>query len=150
MKLVLMTVALFALVAPAFASDGGGSDGCGLGWQVTSKKSFLGTSTRSTTNGIIPPTFGMTTGTIGCDKHTFALNDMPAVNYVASNKDALMIEMAAGKGENLSALAQTLGCTDTNAFAAKAQAGYANLVNSSSVEFYKNVKALALAQGCTI
>ncbi|MGZ3705003.1 MAG: DUF3015 family protein, partial [Bdellovibrionota bacterium] len=107
MKLVMMFVALFAMVGPAFASDGGGSDGCGLGWQVTQKKSFLATTTRGTTNGVVPPTFGMTSGTIGCDQHSFAKNELPALNMVATNQDALMIDIAAGGGENLAALAQT-------------------------------------------
>ena len=68
MKLVLF-VALFAVVGPTFTlPDGGGSDGCGLGSEVTQKKSLLATTTRGTTNGTIPPAFGMTSGTIGCDQ----------------------------------------------------------------------------------
>ncbi|MBD4825578.1 hypothetical protein GUG03_08100, partial [Xanthomonas citri pv. citri] len=49
MKLVMMMVAVFAVAAPAFAGgENGGSDSCGLGWQVTNKKSMLATSTRGT------------------------------------------------------------------------------------------------------
>jgi len=150
MKFVSMLAVLFASVAPAFASSPGGSDMCGLGWQVTDKKSFLATTTRGTTNYVVPSTFGMTSGTIGCDQHSIAQRELPAVNYVATNKDALLIEMAAGKGESLSALAQTMGCSDAQVFARKAQESYASLASSSSVELYKNVKAFAVAQGCAI
>jgi hypothetical protein len=150
MKLVMMFAALFAFAAPAFASTPGGSDSCGLGWEVTQKKSFLGTTTRGTTNGVVPPTFGMTTGTIGCDQHSFAKNELPALNFVASNQDAIMIDIAAGGGENLAALAQTMGCSDSAAFARKAQASYGSLVNVSSNQFYRNVKSLAVANGCVI
>jgi hypothetical protein len=152
MKLVMMLVALFAFVAPAFAatSENAGSDSCGLGWQVTQKKSFFGTTTRGSTNAFVPPTFGMTSGTIGCDEHTFTKNEMPAVNYVATNHDAIMIDIAAGGGENLAALAQAMGCSDSSGFAQKAQANYGNIANSSSVQFYRNVKSMAVASGCAI
>ncbi|MGZ3653307.1 MAG: DUF3015 family protein [Bdellovibrionota bacterium] len=150
MKLVMMFVALFAMVGPAFASDGGGSDGCGLGWQVTQKKSFLATTTRGTTNGVVPPTFGMTSGTIGCDQHSFAKNEMPAVNMVATNQDAIMIDIAAGGGENIAALAQAMGCRDANGLASSAQANYSMLVGSSSEQLYRSVKSMAVANGCAI
>jgi hypothetical protein len=150
MKLVMMFVAVFAIAAPAFASDGGGSDGCGLGWQVTQKKSFLATTTRATTNGVVPPTFGMTSGTIGCDQHTFAKNEMPAVNMVATNQDAILIDIAAGGGEHLAALGQAMGCRDGASLAQKAQANYSTLAGSSSEQLYRSVKAMALASGCSI
>jgi hypothetical protein len=150
MKLVMMFVAIFAMAAPAFASDGGGSDGCGLGWQVTQKKSFLATTTRGTTNGVVPPTFGMTSGTIGCDQHSFAKNEMPAVNMVATNQDAILIDIAAGGGENLAALTQAMGCHDASAVAAKAQASYSALVGASSEQLYRSVKSMAVASGCAI
>ncbi len=150
MKLVLMFVAMFAVVAPVFAADGGGSDGCGLGWQVTNKKSMLATTTRGTTNAFVPPTFGMTSGTIGCDQHTFAKNEMPAVNYVATNQDSIMIDIASGGGENLAALAQAMGCSGSAGLAQEAQANYSSLVNVSSEQFYRSVKSMAVAQGCAI
>ncbi len=147
-------IALFLLLvtftAPAFAGSGGGSDSCGLGWAVTQKKSFLGTSTRGTTNGVVPPTFGMTSGTIGCDQHTFAKNELPAVNFVATNHDAIMIDIAAGRGENIAALAQAMGCSNSAGFAQLAQANYGSLVNVSSNQFYSNVKSIAVANGCAI
>lgn len=149
MKKFAILFSLFAVV-PAFASDGGGSDGCGLGWQVTQKKSMIATTTRGTTNAFVPPTFGMTSGTIGCDQHSFAKAEMPAVDMVATNQDAIMMEMAAGGGENVASLAQALGCSDSAAFAKAAQANYGRLVNSSAAGFYRNVKSLAVAQGCSI
>src|SRR3954471_20570420 len=99
MKTLLVAIALALVSSAAFASDGGGSDGCGLGWQVTQKKSFLGTTTRGTTNAVVPPTFGMTSGTIGCDQHGFAKNDQKAIEFVAANYEPLMVEMAQGNGE---------------------------------------------------
>lgn len=145
-----MFVAMFALVAPAFAGDGGGSDGCGVGWQVTNKKSMLATTTRGTTNAFVPPTFGMTSGTIGCDQHSFAKRELPAVNLVATNQDAIMIEIASGGGENMAALAQAMGCSNSASLAQQAQASYGSFVGSNSANLYRGLKSLAVASGCSI
>jgi len=146
----MMFAALFATLTPAFAADGGGSDGCGLGWQVTQKKSFLATTTRATTNAIVPPTFGMTSGTIGCDQHTFAKNELPAVNMVATNQDAILLDIAAGGGENFAALAQAMGCSESASLARKAQGSYSTLSGESSEQLYRSVKSMAVANGCAI
>jgi hypothetical protein len=150
MKLVLTVLALAVVASNAFAASGGGTDSCGLGWQVTQKKSFLATTTRGTTNAFVPPTFGMTSGTIGCDQHSFAKNEMPAVNLVATNHDAILIDIAAGGGENLAALAQAMGCNGSAGLAALAQANYGALAASSSEQLYRGVKSMAVANGCAI
>lgn len=154
MKKILALAVFAAFVAPAaFAANGGGSDGCGLGWEITNKKSFLATTTRATTNAFVPPTFGMTTGTIGCDQHSLAKNEIPGAEFVASNYDNLVVEMASGNGENLQALARTLGCSDAAALelGSVTKANFESLVgNGGAVELFKNVKASSAALGCSI
>jgi hypothetical protein len=120
-----------------------GTDSCGLGWQITNKKSFLATTTRGTTNAFVPPTFGMTFGTIGCDKHSFAKNEEAGVTFALANHENLVIEMAQGKGEYLSGFARALGCDDSNTFGQMAQSHYTRIVTeqSSPIELYKNVKS---------
>lgn len=152
-------VAMLAVLVPvvSMAGDGGGSDGCGLGWQVTKKKSFLATTTRGTTNAIVPPTFGMTTGTIGCDQHSFAKRDIPAMQFVATNYDVLKMQMAAGSGESLEALARTMGCKDASlsAFARMTQDKYEVISNAAgSIELFNAIKQelsndAALASSCS-
>lgn len=65
------TFCLLGSVYAAQDTSPGGSDGCGLGWEVTGEKTMLATTTRGTTNAFVPPTFGMTSGTIGCETHRF-------------------------------------------------------------------------------
>lgn len=119
-------------------------DGCGLGWQVTQKRSFLATTTRGTTNAFVPPTFGMTSGTIGCAQHSFAKNEAPAVNFAVTNQEALMIEMAQGKGEYLAAFGRTLGCNDSalSAFGKMSQQRYLQIMgtDATSTDVYQNVR----------
>ncbi len=153
-SLFIMVVASFLPLA-AFAageiSPNGGSDSCGLGWQVTEKKSLFGTSTRGTTNSYTTP-FALTTGTLGCEKHTIAKADAQGVEFVSHNYDTLRIEMAAGQGENLAALARTMGCSDAavNSFGSAVQGNYETVVgNGSRIEMFQNVKNVA-ASACAI
>ncbi len=141
----------------AQASSPGGSDMCGLGWSVTQKKSFLGSTTRTSTNFTIPPTFGMTSGTINCDQHSLAQRDLPAAKVVVANYDVLKVEMASGSGETLAALAQTMGCSEAAvpAFGKSMQKNYEKIIGSSSLDMFENVKSQvkqekALAQACAV
>jgi hypothetical protein len=154
MKKFLLLVCGLALSGVAQASAPGGSDMCGLGWQVTQKKSFLATSTRSTTNAVVPPTFGMTTGTIGCDKHSLAQADIPAAQFVASHYDAVMMDMAQGEGESLQALAASLGCANQTAFGAMTRREFSSLTsNADSLELVRRLREAAkkdaALQGCS-
>ncbi len=90
-----------------------GSDSCGLAWQVTKQKTLIGTSTRGTTNAYLSPTWSMTSGTSGCEKHQFSKREEEAVKYVSTNLYPLTAEMAEGHGEYLVGLAQVMGCNDS-------------------------------------
>lgn len=153
MKKLLMLV-VFGLVAGASAqaASGGGSDGCGLGWQVTDKKTMIATTTRATTNAIVPPTFGMTTGTIGCDQHPVAMRDVPAAQFVATNYDALLLDMAQGQGETLAAFAQTLGCSDASALGEMTRKEFSALTSGAdSLELLRRVQGqMKAVNGCAI
>jgi hypothetical protein len=127
MKTILSGLAAMAAVLlisfSAQARDS--SDGCGLGWEVTSKTTFSATSTRGTTNAFVPPTFGMTSGTLGCAKHDLVKKkDEAAAFYAVENYDSLRQEMAEGSGENLRAFASLMGCEGS------AYQGFARLVQS--------------------
>jgi len=148
---LFIVTALVSLSSNSFAAAGKssagmndvGTDGCGLGWQITQKKSFLGTTTRGTTNAFVPPTFGMTFGTLGCDKHSFTKNEEAGVTFALANQESLSIELAQGEGEYVAGFAQALGCKDSSAFGHMAQSKYAEIIkpNETAVQMYKNVKA---------
>lgn len=119
-------------------------DSCGLGWQVTQKKTLSATTTRGTTNAFVPPTFGMTTGTIGCAQHPLSKRDEDGAKYAYNNFDALSVEMAEGQGEFLKGFAQTMGCADVDSFSHMTQSHYRSIMNNgnaSSLEMFDNVKA---------
>lgn len=141
----LLSLAPLAALAESGGTNPSGTDGCGLGWQVTDQKTWLGTTTRGTTNAIVPPTFGMTSGTIGCEKHPIAKNEVEAAAYAYNNYDSLSIEMAQGRGEYVNGLAKSLGCNDAvvPAFGQMTQKNYMQIMGSeksSAMDMYENVK----------
>ena len=146
----LFAILALVTVGSSFAhANGGGSDGCGLGWQVYDKKTLVGTFIRGTTNSVVPPSFGMTTGTIGCDQHPIAKNNMEAVQYVAENYESLMIEAAQGSGEYVNAFGATLNCSNTE-FGSLLQKNYKSLSTvKNAADFVGAVKGeMAKANLC--
>lgn len=140
-KLLLALLAVAGVGTVAHARDA--LDGCGLGWEVTDKKSYTGTTTRATTNWFIPPTFGMTTGTMGCEKLEIGKNDKEAADFVATNFENLKTDLAAGRGEYVDGLAGAFGCASSSAaVGAQLQKSYQTVVApaATSVELFKAVR----------
>ena len=103
---------------------------------------MMGTTTRGTTNSFVPPTFGMTTGTLGCDKFDgFAVNEKENVKYVAKNFDSIRSQLAVGNGEYVEATAQTFNCNSAS-FGEHMQKNYNTVVAPAKdgVELYNNLK----------
>ena len=144
MRIIIFTLAALLMGPSVFAKDS--FDGCGLGWEVTQDKTVIATTTRGTTNAIVPPIFGMTTGTIGCDQFDgLAMNEKAGAEYVAKNYETIRAELAMGQGEYLEATAQSLNC-DSASFGSHVQKNYEGVVapTKNGVELYNNLKAEAL------
>lgn len=134
MKKIVLTLAITALTAaPALADN---DIGCGVGTMIFKGKSgalfkILG----ATTNGSFGnQTFGITTGTLGCQSDG-AISSNEKINmFAAANLDKLAKEMAAGEGETLSALAGLYGVTDSDksAFFSMAKSGYGQIFTSEA------------------
>jgi hypothetical protein len=135
MRKILLLAAIISLPTLSHARDS--MDGCGLGWEVTDSETMIATTTRATTNNFVPPSFGMTTGTLGCKKLAFAANEKEAVNYVVNNFSNLKQELATGRGEYVEGLNEVMKCngeairTNYNTVVAPAMDG---------TELYKNLK----------
>jgi hypothetical protein len=141
MKKILLAAA-FIMGSSAFAADT--LDGCGLGWQVTQGKTYTATTTRATTNYVIPPTFGMTTGTMGCDKLEIGAQDKEAADYVATNYDQLKSQLAMGRGEYVDGMASAFGCKALSSeVGAQIQKNYDSVVSSAQtpVQLFQNIRS---------
>ena len=115
-KLVIGLCCAFALgsTSMAFATEKAG--GCGIGKEIMAGKTGLGSNLVAAilNNILIPNTFFMTTGILGCDTTKTVQNEQQGETFVASNMDTLAVEMAQGTGDHLAALASILGVAEAD------------------------------------
>ncbi|MDH5425403.1 MAG: DUF3015 domain-containing protein [Gammaproteobacteria bacterium] len=130
-KVILMSVVMAASLPMIAQAD----PGCGLGAQVFAGKDGAGSHIlAATTNGISGnQTFGMSSGTLGCDtskKVTYA-----AGIYLNSNMEKVARGMATGEGEALNTLADLMGVQteDKAAFFTAMQKNFGKIFKGNSV-----------------
>lgn len=131
-KLVALAV-LLLVATPVFAGQARSNTGCGLGtllWEDKSDGSVISQSLQATTNGIFGnQTFGITSGTLGCDQPANIIKNDRTLAFTADNMDLLARDIAAGQGETLETLAELLEVPtgERQAFAANLQTNFAKI-----------------------
>lgn len=115
MKKFIAGAVLLGASSMAFANPG-----CGVGSMIWDGQDGAPAHIlAATTNGISGnQTFGMTTGTLGCDTSDTVQN---MAMYMDSNMDKVARDMSRGDGENLDTLAGLLGIQGEDREAFKAQ-----------------------------
>jgi len=133
-KILLSAIATVALTTASFAGVNS-QTGCGLGSVIIKDdSSAVLLALQATTNGTSGnQTFGITSGTLGCKKTKFVMNER-AEEFVASNMDILAKEISVGHGESLDTLAELLEVEDKATFSAALQANYNSIYTSQKVE----------------
>jgi hypothetical protein len=133
-KILVSAAAVLTLTSGAFATVND-QTGCGLGSQIIQDdSSAVMLALQATTNGTSGnQTFGITSGTSGCKKTKFVMNER-AQEFVAANMDQLAKEIAVGQGESVDTLAELLKVEDKAAFASALQANYNSIYTSDRVE----------------
>lgn len=133
-KILISVIALMALTTAGMANVNN-QTGCGLGAMIIKDDSTaVMLALQATTNGtLMNQTFGITSGTLGCQKTQFVMNEM-AEEFVASNMDILAKEIAVGHGESIDTLAELLNVEDSATFSASLQANYNSIYTSQKVE----------------
>ncbi len=131
-KIVVSALAAFAIATTASAGVND-QTGCGLGAMlIKDDSSAVMLALQATTNGTSGnQTFGITSGTLGCKKVKFVMNER-AEKFVAANMDTLAKEMAAGHGEAIDTLAELLQVEDKAAFAVALQKNYSKIYTSKN------------------
>jgi len=133
-KILVSALAVVALSTSAMATVNS-QTGCGLGAVIIKDdSSAVMLALQATTNGTSGnQTFGITSGTLGCKKAKFVMNER-AEEFVASNMDILSKEIAVGHGESLDTLAELLNVEDKATFSASLQSNYNSIYTSQKVE----------------
>jgi len=138
MKKILLTSVVLGVAmiisAPSFAID---STGCGLGSMAWRGQSGMVPQVLAvTTNGLFSSqTFGITTGTSGCDpdgRITGGTQRM-LLAFVENNLEQIAMDVAAGNGETLDTMAGIMN-VDAKTLAAKTHSQFAVLFPSADVE----------------
>ena len=135
MKKLLVSIAAVAALSSAVYANVNNQTGCGLGAVIIKDdSSAVMLALQATTNGTSGnQTFGITSGTLGCKKTKFVMNER-AEEFVASNMDTLAKEIAVGHGESVDTLAELLAVEDKALFASTLQANYNAIYTSQKVE----------------
>ncbi|MDV6236511.1 DUF3015 family protein [Leptospira ellisii] len=103
--------------------------GCGLGSLFIKDNKMVLQLLSATLNATGIQTFGITTGTSNCKTDGLVKQDKVREVFVAVNFEVLEQEIAAGKGEKLSAFSSLLGCPteQTDRFSRMTQTSYGRL-----------------------
>ena len=113
MKKLLLAVFLLGMFGNVYAKAHGPA-GCGLGSVLFEGKEGMGfnilAATFNATSGT--QTFGMSTGTLGCEDATTA--KVTAISFVEANRVALANDVARGGGETLQTYLSMIGRTDAD------------------------------------
>lgn len=146
-KIFLTTLALTAFTLSAQA-ERNLNTGCGLGSMIIDNQNTVAKQViAATLNGLSGnQTFGITTGTVGCDKPVLLVSNK-VETFVADNMDNLATDIAAGKGETLDTLATLLNVSDKNAFENKLKANFEKIYTSENVTSAKVIDAIVTIAG---
>ncbi len=148
MKKVLVSMAAVAALSTAMFATVNDQTGCGLGAMIIKDNdSAIMLALQATTNGTSGnQTFGITSGTSGCKKVKFAMNER-AEEFVAANMDQLAKEAAMGRGETVDTLAELLNVEDKAAFAAALQENYNAIYTSKDVKMADVLDNIVTVEG---
>ncbi|MBN1826671.1 MAG: DUF3015 family protein [Candidatus Eisenbacteria bacterium] len=126
-------VAAFAATADAARSN----TGCGIGTIIfEGKDGLLSQICAATFNGSFGnQTFGITSGTLECEKAPTFVSQEKLNHFVGDNMDNLAMDMSKGSGEYLTTLAVLLDVPveERPALYAKLQANFSNIYSSEDV-----------------
>lgn len=133
MKKFLVSIAAVVALSSSVMAGVNSQTGCGLGSMIIKDNSTaVLLALQATTNGTSGnQTFGITSGTLGCQKTKFVMNEQ-AQEFVASNMDQLAKEIAVGHGESIETLAELLAVSDKVAFATSLQENYNSIYTSQN------------------
>jgi hypothetical protein len=149
MKKILLALVLIGFIALPAAAANQKNTGCGLGTLVMKgNDGLLFQVLAVTTNGTFGnQTFGITSGTLDCEKPAKFASIERINTFVADNMDSLASDIAQGKGEYLNTLAVLMEVPEGSraAFYSKLQNNFSMIYPSSdikSIDVVNNIHTL--------
>lgn len=148
-KFVLVGSLVFLMAfGVAIADAAQDNTGCGLGAMLFKGKddSVLMQVFAVTTNGTSGnQTFGITTGTLECEKPASFVRNERLNEFVAANMDSLAQDIAAGSGESLDTLAELMEvpAAERAHFYATLQTNFSSIFSSPDVQSAQVIDKIA-------
>jgi hypothetical protein len=150
MKKVLLTSMLFFLMVSgiAFAGETRENCGCGLGTLLFDGADGLVQQVlAATTNGSFgTQTFGISSGTLGCNLPSRYVSNKTLNRFVADNMDNLAKDAAMGQGEYVDALAELMDVPGSERveFSQMLQENFSNIFTDGSVSHVEVIENISL------
>ncbi len=152
MKKAFFTALMVLFCAtPLMAQQAERNTGCGLGtllWEGKADGSIMSQSLQATTNQTFGnQTFGITSGTLGCDQPQNIAAAERLQEFVAANMDSLARDMAVGQGESIETLAELMSipATERSAFYASMQQNFDQIFLNDDVTMARVLDQVVLA-----
>jgi hypothetical protein len=135
---VAVVVLMLMVATSSFAVEREyGTAGCGLGSMLLGDEPGMVQILVATLNGIAGnQTFGITSGTLNCEKKALFSSNEQLNHFVTFNMDNLAKDVAVGQGETLDTLAEIMQvpAADRPAMFSKLQASFSEIFPSERVE----------------
>lgn len=150
MKKYLLTSLLIAPMAIGMSTTMAAPNnvGCGLGSTLFDGDSGTGSQVlAATTNGTSGnQTFGITSGTLGCEEGGVVQASAAVNMFAGNNLDALSRDMSVGQGASLASLAQLMGikAEDKATFFSAARTNYGKIFSADDITSGKMLDNLYL------
>ena len=147
-KVLLISVVLLLMVSgAAFAAEPRENCGCGLGTLLFEGKGGLVQQLlAATTNGFLgTQTFGISSGTLGCNQPAKWASNEQLNNFVADNMDNLAKDAAMGQGEYVDTLAELMDVPGSKRveFSQMLQKNFSNIFTEESVSHVDVIENIA-------
>ncbi len=143
-----MTGLAFGTLAISAHAERNLNTGCGLGSMIIDNQNTVAKQVVAATLNSLSgnQTFGITTGTMGCEKPTLLVS-REVETFVADNMDDLATDIAMGQGESLDTLASMMGVKDKAAFSTKLKANFDKIYASEDVTSAKVIDQIVTIAG---
>ena len=143
-KLIIAAILTLSPIGVVLAASN--NVGCGVGSIIFKGQSGVAPQVlAATTNGTLGnQTFGISSGTLGCDRDGVVDTPVKVSMFIDTNLDKLARDMAVGKGETLESLASLIGVQDADkaAFFATTKSHFAEIIPSANANTQEVIDGL--------
>ena len=150
MKKVLMTSTLLFFMVSGIAFAGSPKENCGCGFGTIffeGKDGLFHQILAATTNSMFgTQTFGISSGTLGCNKPSKLVSNEQLNKFVAENMDNLAKDAAMGSGEYIDTLAEFMDVSGSKRveFSQTLQENLSNIFTDGSVSHVEVIENISL------